>query len=457
MKSKNFIFLLVFCGAGSKLLQSQLGNSKEMFTIPAYPLLYLYPHYLEWKKKYKNISPSLSLKLLFRFHSPLLDSRKISSFGGLTTLGKKRDQFIKISKEKFEINYLKYLKKEKINYSNIVKAIHFAYQKSTPNKGEKILFHSHDVEWFQKGISKEFFDSKVVLTVRHPLYNFWRRIYADVNIEKERFNYTDLEYLKNFRYLNRVKNFYLSFACLKNNLGKKNSIFVKFEDIKKNNKKVLSRLCKFIGLKFNYKELFIPKFGDKIWWGSSVYKGFNKSKFFVKDSFENKDDFNNFFNYEIIVLEIILYPYMKKFNYNFHTIAKNKNLHFLIFLLILLPTKYGLKIFFQRIKFSSIIIYFKNILNELNKKTLKNYYFNAMYKHKWTYRDQSYITKNFLRKKLFNSKNTILDKITIFIFFIERLLRYFYFEIELFLMYFYRIYFFIKTYFTIKEKINFIN
>ena len=97
-----------------------------------------------------------------------------------------------------------------------------------------------------------------------------------MNIEKERFNYTDLEYLKNFRYLNRVKNFYLSFACLKNNLGKKNSIFVKFEDIKKNNKKVLSRLCKFIGLKFNYKELFIPKFGDKIWWGSSVYKGFNK-------------------------------------------------------------------------------------------------------------------------------------------------------------------------------------
>ena len=113
MKSKNFIFLLVFCGAGSKLLQSQLGNSKEMFTIPAYPLLYLYPHYLEWKKKYKNISPSLSLKLLFRFHSPLLDSRKISSFGGLTTLGKKKDQFIKISKEKFEINYLKYLKKKK--------------------------------------------------------------------------------------------------------------------------------------------------------------------------------------------------------------------------------------------------------------------------------------------------------------------------------------------------------
>ncbi len=454
MKSKNFIFLLVFCGTGSKLLQSQLGNSKETFTIPAYPLLYLYPHYLEWKNKYKNISAKLSLKLLLKFHSSLLDSRKISGFGGLNTLGKGKNQFIKISKKNFEKYYLRYLKKEKINYSSMVKAIHYSYQRCIKNNGKNIIFHSHDVEWFQKGISQSFSDSKVILTVRHPIYNFWRRVYADINIEKERFNYTDLEYFKNFRYINRIKNFYLSFACLKNDLKKRNSVFIKFEDIKKNNKQVLKKLCKFIGLKFNYEKLFVPKFGDKIWWGSDVYKGFNKSKFFVKDSYENKSDYINFFYYEIVVLEILLYPYMKKFNYNFYTFAKNNNFHFLIYFFILFPTKYGLKTFFQRFKISSLFLYFKNIFKELDKKKLKNYNINAMYKHKWTYRDHLYVTNNYLRKKIFNSKNTILYKV---MFFIERSLRYFYFEIELFLMYFFRIYFFIKTYFTIRDKIKFIN
>tara|TARA_B100001250_G_C19814810_1_gene797758 strand:- start:1789 stop:3165 length:1377 start_codon:yes stop_codon:yes gene_type:complete len=456
MKSKNFVFLIVFCGAGSKLLQSQLGNSKETMTIPAYPLLYLYPHYLEWKKKYRKLSVSLSYKLISKYHASIFDSRRLKGFGGLDTLGNKKNEYLFISKSKFKKNYFSYLKKKTVNYVNIVKSIHFAYQKCINNNGHKILFHSHDIEWFQKGIRNDFTDSKIIFTTRHPLTNFWRRIHADIQIENERFNYTDQEYLKNYHYINRIKNFYISFACLGNNLNKKNSIFVRFEDIKNNNKKILKNLCKFIGVRFNYKELFTPKFRNKIWWGSKIYKGYDKSKYFIKSSFEDKSDFKNFFYYELLLLEILLYPYIKVFNYKFYTIAKNPKLHFLIFLIIFFPTKNGIKIFFQRLKLSRLMLYIKNIFYELKNKNLKNYYENAMYKHKWTYREHNFFNNNLIRKKIFYSKNKKSFQFLKTFYFIYRFLRYFYYEFELIYLYFYRIYFFLKCFFTIKNKVKFI-
>ena len=40
MKIKMVALSLFISGAGTKLLQSQMGNSKEIMTLPSYPLLY---------------------------------------------------------------------------------------------------------------------------------------------------------------------------------------------------------------------------------------------------------------------------------------------------------------------------------------------------------------------------------------------------------------------------------
>ena len=53
MKIKIVALSLFISGAGTKLLQSQIGNSKELMNLPSYPLLYFYPHWDEWIKKYK--------------------------------------------------------------------------------------------------------------------------------------------------------------------------------------------------------------------------------------------------------------------------------------------------------------------------------------------------------------------------------------------------------------------
>ena len=46
-------------GSGSKLLQAHLSNSKELFSLPAYPLLYLPELYESWQIKYKLNSEKL--------------------------------------------------------------------------------------------------------------------------------------------------------------------------------------------------------------------------------------------------------------------------------------------------------------------------------------------------------------------------------------------------------------
>ena len=146
--------LVVFCiGGGSKLLQSQLDGSKELPSIPAYPLKYFYPHWNEWKKKYQKLDSKLLLKLIIKHHAPILDSRLIPGNNGLRNLGKKRNKFIKISKTRFKYFFLKFLKDKKITSQNTLLAIHYAYFKSKKlkiNKIKNFLYHIHEAEYFNK-------------------------------------------------------------------------------------------------------------------------------------------------------------------------------------------------------------------------------------------------------------------------------------------------------------------
>ena len=100
MKIKMVALSLFISGAGTKLLQSQLGNSKEIMMLPSYPLLYFYSHWKIWSKK--KLSCDKIYKLIIKHHGSVLDSKKIKGFNGLTNLGKNRDKSIKVSEKKFK-------------------------------------------------------------------------------------------------------------------------------------------------------------------------------------------------------------------------------------------------------------------------------------------------------------------------------------------------------------------
>ena len=46
--------LILANGGGTKLFQSYLDNHSQLYNIPAYPLLYFYPHWNDWKTELVN-------------------------------------------------------------------------------------------------------------------------------------------------------------------------------------------------------------------------------------------------------------------------------------------------------------------------------------------------------------------------------------------------------------------
>ena len=454
--NNKYYSILVFLGAGSKLMQAQLNNSSEVFTIPAYPLKYFPLLFKEWEDAHKNLTSKKILKLIIKHHKSILDSRYLKGFNGLNNLGANKKEYIKISEKKFSRNFLKFIENKEISAKNVYIAIHYAYQATLNKNSKNTIFHPHDIEFFNSFILGNFPKSKIIALTRSPIINFWRRGYADEQVELNRFDYTDCEYIKNYRYINRLRDLCINFKNLNKKFKNKCKFFT-FENLKMNNKQTLEKVCKFINIKFNYKKFKKPTFHNKIWWGDKVYKGFKKhnKSTFVKDSYSYKEELKLFSNYEIFILECAMYPFMKKFKFKTYSLFKNSNLdHLKFFLYVLLPTKYGQSLFFVRLNFRNLETYLGNTFKEsFGKKNIKNYYFNAMYRHKWSYKITYLIKLNFLRKLFFRSKNNFLLKI---LYFSSKVIIYPYLQIELIFLYFVRIYFLIHLYFSVKKKIKYI-
>lgn len=454
--NKKYFSLLCFLGSGSKLLQAQINNSKNIFTIPAYPLKFFPPLYSEWEIKNSVLTAKKVLDLIIKHHRSILDSRCLKGFNGLNNLGDDKKGFIKISEKKFKKNFLNFLDKKKINDKNVYLAIHNAYQLAINDQSKNIIFHPHDIEFFNSFILKRFETSKIIAITRSPIYNFWRRAYSDEKVEEGRFDVTDCEYIKNYRYINRLRDLYINFKNL-NSKYLKICKFFTFEDLKTKNKKTLNKICKFINLKFDYKKMKNPTFDNKTWWGDKVYRGYKKQsdKSFISDSYSYEKELKSFSKYEIEILEIIMKPFMKKFNYNTYSNLSNNSVNYLkFFLLIFIPTKYGVKLFFSRLSIKKIFQYLKNTYRESFKKNiLKNYYFNAMYKHKWSYKITYLIRFNLIRKLFYQNQNNLILKI---LYFITKILIYPFLQVELVILYFFRLYLLVYLFFCVRKKIQFI-
>ena len=456
-KTKKYFSLLCFLGSGSKLLQAQINNSKNVFTIPAYPLKFFPPLFEEWKKKNRDLNAKKVLNLIIKHHKSILDSRFLKGFNGLNNLGNNKKGFIKISEKKFRIKFLEFLKKKEINNKNVYLAIHYAYQLAVNDDSINIIFHPHDIEFFNSFIIKRFETSKIIVITRSPIYNFWRRAYSDEKVEEGRFDKTDCEYIKNYRYTNRLRDLYINFKNL-NSKYKKICKFFTFEDLKTKNEKTLKKVCKFINLKFDYNKMKNPTFHNKTWWGDKVYRGYSKQskKSFVNDSYSYEEELKSFSKYEIEILEIVMKPFMKKFRYKTYSDLSNDILNYLkFFVFIFIPTKYGVKLFFSRFSLIKIYHYFKNTYREAFKKNiLKNYYFNAMYRHKWSYKITYLIKINFIRRLLYRNKSNLMLKI---LYFLSKILIYPYLQVELVILYFFRLYLLVYLFFSVRKKIQFIN
>ena len=136
---------------------------------------------------------------------------------------------------------------------------------------------------------------------------------------------------------------------------------------------------------------------------------------------------------------------MKKFNYK-NNIKYKRNFfsYFKFFIFLFLPTKYGFNLLKRRFSLFTLNNYIKDASYEsFNTNKLKNYYFNGMYRFKWTYKFIYLLKLNFIRRLKYNLQNNILLN---FIHFFIKILTYPLIIMEFFILYFVRIYIIISIF-----------
>ena len=92
-------------GIGTKPLQAFLDGHKGIYMIPAYPLVYFYPHWATWEKDLNNWTWESIINIFCEKHASVLDSRQIPGHNGLRTLGENQTEHVEIDKSLF-ITYL---------------------------------------------------------------------------------------------------------------------------------------------------------------------------------------------------------------------------------------------------------------------------------------------------------------------------------------------------------------
>ena len=280
-------------------------------------------------------NPKNILNIFYNTNKYFFDSR-LNVKENLDKLGKFKNEYFKVSVEKFYLNFIKIYKKT--NKSNIEKiiALHKAYALSYGEDIKKkkiVLIHLHIIEYlrlFNKFINVK--DIKIVITYRDPLVSLKSTVNHWSQYHKGKF----LTASSLFWNINLHVNIFNQIKIFSNNL-----YVIKLEDLHLHSKAVLKKFCKIVKIKFN-KSLLQPTYLNKKWWGDAIstkeLNGLNKK-------FKNFFSKNIYFSKDIFFLEKKLKKILPYFGYNFREKKKIFD-----FCMILLPLKCELIVWMNLIK-----------------------------------------------------------------------------------------------------------
>lgn len=353
------ILLVAGVRGGSDFFQHLLDQHEEILTLPG--SLRIDNEFKNWIaiKDYRKIS-----KEFLKMYPEHFDSR-LNKFERLDKLGKKRNRFFKVNKNKFLKNFNNLNKDLKnLDRFTILKNIHIAYAQAKGEniKKKKILFiHPHLVSWTRNLLNLVHFKNFVILhIIRHPLSCLSSAVK----------NW--LRFKKGFAFM--PKDLYFELDLMFNgiyDLMKLGKVYIiKYENIHKKSLKTMKGFCKLFKIKFNSSLLKPTLFGLK-WWGDKVS---NKWLNGINKNYEISFDKNIFFDRDVSYLQNINQNIFQKYNYSYF--SKKKNISFNFF-----PLKMEILVFLNSIKHfyrwkhfpSSLYFFFKRILifNLLNHRTVK--------------------------------------------------------------------------------------
>ncbi|MBL94273.1 MAG: hypothetical protein CMF70_03115 [Magnetovibrio sp.] len=374
-------------GSGTKLFQGFLDCHPQILMIPGYSLMYLYPHWAQWRKQFGDrLDWSKAVNLLCTQHASILDSRELPGHDGLTRLGEGKDQALQIDSARFRETLLGLLDGEDVLMRTFLLAIHYAYgiccSEDLAAK-KALVFHIHVPEYVPHYLAPDFPDMLILGFVRDPRSNIQGRYErSSVAVDAEKLNATDARiYLRRTYYF--LCQYLLEGLEVLRGLPAQNIRVIRHEDLFYRQEETIDKTIAFLGIDFDKAQRSCT-FGGLSWWGDPIYKMEPTNT--ANPRIVSLDWKKWLPAMDWFVLEGLLFDYCQRYGYELCRYKADTVWNrVLLFLAILLPSALECRVFVDYLRPSIIVAFLHDAIREgFDSSTLKNYTANAYYRHKWS-------------------------------------------------------------------------
>ena len=384
--------ICLHCGnaAGSKAFQSYLDGHPEIYMVPAYPLTYLYPHWLQWQEE---LGPDRTwAQIIERFcvqHASVIDSNQIPGHNGMRNLGDSQEESVAIDEAMFRGFLGHLLDGEAVSSRTFTLAVHYAFAYC---RGEDLaaktalVYHIHVPFFARDYLYPDFPDMLNIGLVRDQRSNIrGRYVHSAVNVENARLNQTDAVFYRRRTYFQVCRLLYEGAEVVRD-MPPENVRVIRMEDLVYRRDDIMHAVAEFIGVAY-HPVLRESTFGGLAYWGDPIYEMEPMNTFnprVVSDKWKQTLAPMDWF-----VLEGLFHNYFRAYGYEPLKYTKDSAFNRLRLIgAILLPTKV------ERSEMKTYLnpAYFWRFLRAavdeaLGRVELKDYSFNAHYRHRWTSKD----------------------------------------------------------------------
>ncbi len=260
--------------AGTKIFQSFLDDHDQLLMVPAYPLMYLYPHWNTWSEQHSSdFTWEVAIDLFCEKHASVLDSRKVPGLSGLDRLGPQHDQHIKIDEELFRTALATMLIDVPVLRRTFLLAVHYAYaicKGWNLDSGRTLFYHLHDPT-FLKELADDFPNLSVWTMVREPKASLASTFRAFGIVDQEKLNPTDSikNAGRNFRIDCRLE--FQVLDQMGTYLSPEQTLALSHEGLQQDLEGTMKLVSQELGLDFS-PSLLQSTFDGKLWWGDVTNK-----------------------------------------------------------------------------------------------------------------------------------------------------------------------------------------
>lgn len=371
-------------GSGTKLFQSYFDGHPQILMTPGYILMYLYPHWDQWRTEladnwtWQAIVDAFCIK-----HASLLDTRRFPTRDGLRSLGKNQDQYLSIDETTFRDFLAHILHDQPITSRTFVLAVHYAYAftRGEDLSRKKVLFYHLHVHEYVHYLVRDFPDTLAISAVRDPRSNIKSRFLSNVRLDEEVLNGTDAAvYLR--RTFITYWHFHIDSLERLDAIEPQNVCTYRHEDMHNHLKKLMSASAEFMDIDV-HPSMFQLTFGGLEWRGDSHYQMAPMNK--ANPGIVSSKWKNELGRIDWFVLEGLGFNYCNKYGYELYYYKKDGVLDRIkLFCALFVP--FGFETWIMRRYLNPI--YFLSFLKlcvaeATGSIALMDYGFNAAYRHKW--------------------------------------------------------------------------